>query len=479
METPTLAPPDVRLAAMKADRGPARSPAKFAVLAFALGLAVPAGAQTVPKLPFEKYTLPNGLEVILHEDHSVPIVTVNTWFHVGSGDEDPGRTGFAHLFEHIMFMGSEHVPVGMFDVWLESAGANNNGSTTEDRTNYYEDMPANALPLALWLDADRMGWLIPTMDSAKVDLQRDVVKNERRQSYENQPYGRSYETMLAALFPPTHPYSWPVIGSMKDLSTASLDDVKNFFRRCYAPNNATLSIGGDFDPAQVKQLVEKYFGNIPRGPAIDRKTTVPAPQLARDTFLVLEDRVQLPRLYYMYESTKLFSSDDAPLEITGRILGGDKTSRLYKRLVYDLQVAQDVAAYQNGMRLDGIFMIQVTPKPGHTPAELAKLVDEEIAGLVEKGVTDRELQRAKNSISAAFLDRLSAVGGFSGKSDLLNYYNYFVGTPDYVQQDLARYTSTTGADIQRVARAQFAKPKVVLTVVPEGQTNLKVSGGGQ
>ena len=388
-------------------------------------LAVPAGAQTVPKLPFEKYTLPNGLEVILHEDHSVPIVTVNTWFHVGSGDEDPGRTGFAHLFEHIMFMGSEHVPVGMFDVWLESAGANNNGSTTEDRTNYYEDMPANALPLALWLDADRMGWLIPTMDSAKVDLQRDVVKNERRQGYENQP------------------------------------------------------IGGDFDPAQVKQLVEKYFGNIPRGPAIDRKTTVPAPQLARDTFLVLEDRVQLPRLYYMYESTKLFSSDDAPLEITGRILGGDKTSRLYKRLVYDLQVAQDVAAYQNGMRLDGIFMIQVTPKPGHTPAELAKLVDEEIAGLVAKGVTDRELQRAKNSISAAFLDRLSAVGGFSGKSDLLNYYNYFVGTPDYVQQDLARYTSTTGADIQRVARAQFAKPKVVLTVVPEGQTNLKVSGGGQ
>ena len=436
--------------------------------------AATASAQTVPKLKFEKYTLPNGLEVILHEDHSVPLVTVNTWFHVGSGDEEPGRTGFAHLFEHIMFMGSQHVPVGQFDVWLESAGANNNGSTTEDRTNYYEDMPSNALPLALWLDADRMGWLIPTMDSAKVDLQRDVVKNERRQSYDNQPYGRAYETMLAALFPPTHPYSWPVIGSMKDLSAASLEDVKNFFRRYYAPNNATLAIGGDFDPDTVKALVQKYYANIPRGPAITRKTTVPPPQITHDTALVMEDRVQLPRLYYMYESQKLFGPDDANLEILGRILGGDKTSRLYQRLVYDLQVAQDVAAYQNGMRLDGVFMIQVTPKPGHTPAEMAKLVNEEIDKIVQQGITDRELQRAKNSIAAGFLDRLSAVGGFGGKADLLNYYNYFAGTPDYVQQDLARYTSATTSEIQRVAREQFSKPKVVLTVVPEGQTNLKV-----
>ncbi|HUP89322.1 MAG TPA: pitrilysin family protein [Longimicrobiales bacterium] len=447
---------------------------KLLSLALVLGSTSIATAQSIPKLQFEKYTLPNGLEVILHEDHSVPLVTVNTWFHVGSGDEDPGRTGFAHLFEHIMFMGSQHVPVGMFDVWLESAGANNNGSTTEDRTNYYEDMPANALPLALWLDADRMGWLIPTMDISKVDLQRDVVKNERRQSYDNQPYGRAYETILAALFPPTHPYSWPVIGSMKDLSAAQLEDVKNFFRRYYAPNNATISIGGDFNPAEVKQLIDKYFGNIPRGPAITRKTSVPAPQITKDVFLVMEDQVQLPRMYYTYQSTKLFGADDANLEIMARILGGDNTSRLYKRLVYELQVAQDVAAFQNGMRLDGIFQIRVTPKPGHTPAEMAKLVDEEVAKIVNSGVTERELQRAKNSIAAGFLDRLSAVGGFSGKSDLLNYYNYFVGTPDYVQQDLARYTNATSSDIQRVAREQFAKPKVVLTVVPEGQTNLKV-----
>jgi zinc protease len=432
--------------------------------------------QTIPKIEFEKYELPNGLQVILHEDRSVPLVSVNTWFLVGSGDEDPGRTGFAHLFEHIMFMGSQHVPVGMFDVWLESAGANNNGSTTEDRTNYYEDLPANALPLALWLDADRMGWLLPTMDSAKLDLQRDVVKNERRQSYENQPYGRSTETILAALFPPSHPYSWPVIGSMQDLSAATLEDVSNFFRRYYAPNNASLAIAGDFDKTEVRQLIQKYFGSIPRGPAITRKTTVPPPQIARDTFLVLEDRVQLPRVYYTWQSERRFGPDEAAVEILGRILGGDKTSRLYQRLVYELQVAQDVVAFQDGMRMDGLFRVWVTPKPGNAPVAIAKLMDEEIAKLVASGITHRELQRARNTISAEFLDRLSAVGGFGGKADLLNSYNYFVGNPDYVQQDLARYMNTTVTDVQRVARALFAKPKVVLTVVPEGQTQLKVGG---
>src|SRR5690349_12007543 len=212
-----------------------------------LALAVTAGAQATPKIKFEKYTLPNGLEVILHEDHSTPVVAVNTWYHVGSGDERPGRTGFAHLFEHIMFMGSEHVPVGQFDRLLEGAGANNNGNTTTDRTAYFEWLPSNALQLALWLDADRMGRLLPTMDQPKLDLQRDVVKNERRESVDNVPYGRAEETMLAALYPAGHPYSWDVIGSMADLSAATLDDVRQFFRTYYAPNNATLTIAGDFD----------------------------------------------------------------------------------------------------------------------------------------------------------------------------------------------------------------------------------------
>ncbi|HEY8507879.1 MAG TPA: pitrilysin family protein, partial [Steroidobacteraceae bacterium] len=436
-------------------------------------------AQQIPRIQFEKYTLPNGLQVILHEDHSVPLVSVNVWYHVGSGDEDPGRTGFAHLFEHIMFMGSQNVPVGMFDIWLESAGANNNGSTTEDRTNYYEDMPSNALPLALWLEADRMGWLLPTMDQTKLDLQRDVVQNERRQSVDNQPYGRANETILAALFPPEHPYSWPVIGSLEDLSAATLDDVISFFRKYYAPNNASIAIAGDFDPAEVKQLIEKYFGSIPRGPAIVRKTEIPPPRITRDTFLVLEDRVQLPRLYYGWQSAKAFSPDHAALSLLASIFGQGRTSRLYQRLVYELQVAQDVIAYHDPGRFDGQFRIVVTPKPGETPARMAELVNEEINRIVQEGVSERELQRAKNGLRADLLDALASVGGFGGKADLLNYYNFYVGTPDYIQQDIARYEAVTTADIQRVAREQFAKPKVVLTVVPEGQSELAVKGGDE
>ena len=285
----------------------------IATLVLVLG-AAGVTAQNVPPLRYEKYTLPNGLQVILHQDKSVPLVTVNTWYLVGSGDELPGRTGFAHLFEHVMFMGSQNVPVNMFDVWLESAGASNNGTTNEDRTMYYEDVPSNALPLALWLDADRMGWLLPTMDQKKLDLQRDVVQNERRQGVDNQPYGRAYETIVAALYPPDHPHSWDVIGSMKDLTAASLDDVKNFFRKYYAPNNASIVIAGDFEPEPTKAWVQKYFGAIPRGPAFERRATVPPPRIQRDTFLVLEDQVQLPRVYYTWQSVPAYKAGDAELD---------------------------------------------------------------------------------------------------------------------------------------------------------------------
>ncbi|HUQ82968.1 MAG TPA: pitrilysin family protein [Gemmatimonadaceae bacterium] len=448
----------------------ARSAAAALTLAIAPALA---GAQTVPAMPHEKYTLPNGLEVILAEDHSVPLVAVNTWFKVGSGDELLGRTGFAHLFEHIMFMGSENVPVGKFDQWLEAAGANNNGSTSEDRTNYYEWMPSNALPLALWLDADRMGRLLPTMDLPKVDVQRDVVKNERRQGVDNVPYGRADETILPVLFGAGHPYSWDVIGSMADLSAASLEDVKNFFRTYYAPNNATLSIVGDFHSDSVKKLVQLYFGGIPRGPALPPRPAITPRPVPRDTFLVLEDKVQLPRLYYSWRTVKAFHDDDASLELLGYVLAGDKNSRLYKRLVYDLQVAQDVRANQNARRLDGSFQIIVTPKPGHTPAEMAKLVNEEIQKLVANGATDRELARAQNTTRAQFLDRIASD---LGKADQLNYYNYFVGTPDYARQDAARYDKVTLADIKRVATSYLLKPRVTLTVVPEGKRDLMVTG---
>ena len=437
---------------------------------------MPAAAQGVPKLQFEKLTLPNGLGVILHEDHSTPIVVVDTWYHVGSGDERPGRTGFAHLFEHLMFMGSQNVPQGQFDKLLESVGADNNGSTTFDRTNYYEQLPSNALPLALWLDADRMGNLLPVMDQAKLDLQRDVVKNERRQRYDNVPYGRANETIWAALFPVGHPYHWPTIGSMVDLSAASLEDVKQFFRTYYAPNNATVVIAGDFQRDSAVAWVNRYFAGIPRGPAVPPPTALPAVSIPRDTFLVLEDKVTLPRLFETWHSVKLYHPDDAVLDVLADVLAGDKNSRLYKRLVFDMQVAQDVNAYQASLRRDGYFQITVTPKPGQTPSRMEALVAEEIGKVARDGVTARELARSLNSRRASFLDQLAAV---LGKADQLASYDYNAGTPDYVQQDLARYERVTAADVQRVAATYLGKPKVVLTVVPEGKRQMMVSGGAK
>ena len=430
-----------------------------------------AAAQQTLSLPHEKYTLPNGLEVILHEDRSVPMVALNVYYKVGSGDEKTGRTGFAHLFEHVMFMGSQNVPVNMFDSWLEGAGANNNGSTTEDRTDYWIEMPSNALPLALWLDADRMGWLLPTMDQQKLDVQRDVVKNERRQRVDNVPYGRSFETIGFAMFPEGHPYHWPVIGSMADLSAATVDDVKEFFRTYYAPNNASLAISGDFNRDSVKTWVNRYFGPIPRGPQMPPRPTPAQITLPKDTFLVLEDRVQLPRIYWAWPSAPLFHQDDAVLDVIAYVLAADKNSRLYKRLVYDMQIAQDVAAFQSSAKLQSTFYVWATPKPGQSPAKIAGIVNEEIAKLLKEGITERELDRARNSFLAQKIDQLATV---NGKAGLLNYYNYFAGKPDFAAEDAARYERMTREDVHRVAHAYLEKPKVVLTVVPQGQPQLKV-----
>ncbi|MBY0490573.1 MAG: insulinase family protein [Gemmatimonadaceae bacterium] len=429
-------------------------------------------AQKAPSIPHEKYTLPNGLEVILHVDRSVPIVAVEQFYKVGSGDEKKGRTGFAHLFEHVMFMGSQNVPVGKFDEWLEAAGASNNGSTTEDRTNYYETGPSNALPLMLWLDADRMGWLLPTMDQAKLDLQRDVVKNERRQSYDNVPYGRAFETLLPVMFPADHPYSWPVIGSMSDLSAAALDDVKDFFRRYYAPNNATITIAGDFNPDSAKAWVSKYFSRIPRVEAPVRPT-VPAVRLTKDTVLVMEDRVQLPRVYYAWHGVKAFSKDDAALEALGEILANGKSSRLYKTLVYEKQIAASVNYGNQSNKLDGLLLLSATAKPNVHPRELDAEIAKTIRDIATNGITDRELTRVKNGVRASMLDRLSSV---LGKASQLSYYNYFTGTPDYMAQDLARYEALTAADIQRAAQQYLVQqPKIVLTVVPEGKKDLALT----
>lgn len=433
--------------------------------------AAPAAARKL-SVPYVLDSLPNGLTLIVHEDHSTPIVTTDVWFHVGSGDEKPGRTGFAHLFEHLMFMGSEHAENPQFDRLLEAAGANNNGSTTEDRTNYYESGPSSALPLMLWLEADRMGWLLPTMDKPKVDLQRDVVKNERRQSYENQPYGlvADYEPKL--MYPAGHPYSWPVIGSMADLSAASVDDVKNFFRQYYAPNNATIVVAGDVNANEVKALVKKYFSAVPRGPKIERPA--PAPFTVRDTAVTLEDRVQLPRLYLEWHTVKGWHGDDAALDIAAAVLAGPRTARLPQALVYNNELATNVFANQDGKRLDGDFSIVATARPGKGLDTLRTVIDAELRKLAAEGPNARELEQAKNTIEASFLRRIESV---MGKADQLNSYFYKTGKPDSFQADIDRYRNVTAADVQRVIKKYLLTNRVMISVVPQGKPELAAKKG--
>lgn len=428
-------------------------------------------------IPHTKRTLGNGLDVIVHEDHQLPMVAVNVWYHVGSKNEKPGRTGFAHLFEHIMFEGSANVPEGDFDNLLEAAGGVNNGSTANDRTNYWENIPSNALELALWLEADRMGFLLETMTQEKLDIQRDVVKNERRQGVDNQPYGLAFETVYENLYPAEHPYHWPVIGSMEDLSAATLDDVKDFFRTYYAPNNASIAVAGDVSETEVRRLVEKYFGDIPAGPPIP-EVTFPDAALSADRNLVLEDAVQLPRLYVAWHSPKGYTDEDAALDVLASVLTEGKSSRLFKRLVYDEQIAQDVSAFQDGMELGGAFWIIATAKPDVSLGRLADAVREELDRLVAEGVAAEERERAVNGVETGFVRSLERVGGFGGKADRLNEYHFSVGTPGWVRHDLARYQRVTEAAVADVARSWLAgKPAVWLSVVPRGRSDLAVPSG--
>src|SRR5215218_8168964 len=311
----------------------------------------------VPTLPLVRYTLPNGMTALLSEDHSAPVVALTVWYHVGSKNEKPGRTGFAHLFEHMMFEGSQNVATGEHRRLIQSLGGSFNGSTNEDRTNYYETLPSNQLETAIWLEADRMATLLTRVNQERLDAEREIVKNERRLRVDNQPFGSSGEVTSAALYPASHPYSWPVIGSMTDLSAASLEDVKQFFRTYYAPNNATMVIAGDFNRDSALTWVNRYFSAIPRGPQMPARPVVPVVTVPRDTFLVLEDRVTLARLHQTWRGERIYHENDAPLDILASVLAGDKNSRLYKRLVFDMQVAQDVTAFNNSTKLDGYFSI--------------------------------------------------------------------------------------------------------------------------
>ncbi len=432
---------------------------------------LPLGAQAPPakplEVPYEQFTLSNGLTVILHRDTSVPVVSVNVWYHVGSANERPGRTGFAHLFEHLMFEGSKHVEEGAFDVLLEGAGASSNGSTDLDRTNYFIDLPANALELTLFLESDRMGYLLDTMSPGRVDGQRDVVKNERRQSYENRPYGMASIEIDKMLWPAGHPYSWPTIGYMEDLTAASHEDVIAFFKTYYVPNNASLVIAGDIDVNRTRALVEKWFGEIPRGPVV-QPIAPPAAILTEVTRQTLTDQVRLPRLYLAWLTPRAYAPGNAALDVASSILADGKNSRLYKRLVYETQMAQDVAAFQQSGVLGSSFQIIATARPGHTAAELQKAIDEEVERLRRQPPDGREVQRVLNQIEASFYRGMERVGGFGGKANQLNAY-YFAGAgPDFFAEDLARYTSLSPSDVQAAIRRWLPPDRrVELVVEPE------------
>ncbi len=474
----TVHPLPMPLRTMRLSRSAARAAALLALTAtpFATSAqAQPMGTAAPPmarlSVPYERFQLANGLDVLLHRDASTPTLTVNTWYHVGVAQEKPGRTGFAHLFEHLMFEGSANVPEGAIDTWIEAAGGNTNGSTTNDRTNYTTDAASNALDLALFVDADRMRSLLGASDPSIIDGQRDVVKNERRQSYENQPYGLAQPILGQYLFAEGHPYHWPVIGSMDDLTAATPADVTDFFHTYYTPNNATVVVAGDIDTAEARRLVEKHYGGIPRGPAIPAQTLVNA-DLAAETRIVQEDDVQLPRLYLAYHSPAAYAAGDAAAQALAAVLAGGKNSRLYKRLVYEMQIAQDVAAYQDGNRLGGGFFLIATARPGHTLAEILAVVDEEIARLKTGGADAREVERFVNQAEASFLSGLQSVGSFGGKADQLNGYLFFTGTPDYFEADLARYRALGARDVQDAAQT-FLHPgaRIVLSMVPTGQAD--------
>ena len=424
----------------------------------------------VPQLKFEKYKLPNGLVVILSEDHRLPMVAVNLWYHVGPANELPGRTGFAHLFEHMMFEGSRHVPGNAHFHLLEAAGASDiNGTTDFDRTNYFQTLPSNQLELALWLESDRMGYLPDKLDQANLSNQQDVVRNERRQSLENAPYGVVEEGMMHLLYPKGHPYYGDVIGSHLDIQSAKLEDVRNFFKLYYAPNNASLSIVGDFHPEHAKELVEKYFGPLKRGEEVPR-ITAKTPPITAERRAVIQDNVQLPRVYQAWLTSPIFKPGDAEAELSAAVLGGGKSSRLYKKLVYEKQIALDVAANQQPLMLGSEFQVQATARPGVKPEGLEKAINAELEAFRANGPTEEELKRARNVIESRIIEGLETLGGFGGVADRLNSYNHFLGTPDFLAADIARYESASVESLKAFAQNQLGNnQRVVVYGVPGKQ----------
>jgi zinc protease len=423
-------------------------------------------------IPYTLRTLDNGLDVIVHQDRNCPIVAVNVWYHVGSKNEVPGRTGFAHLFEHLMFEGSKHYDHGYFQP-LQQAGGSLNGSTNADRTNYWEVVPSNALELALWMESDRMGYLLPALTDAKFRNQREVVLNERRQNYENRPYGLAGMALVSELYPPDHPYHWLTIGAAEDLKAAHVDDVRAFFQTYYHPRNASLALAGDVDVDEALDLAERYFGSLAPGVEPPPVSAPPVPPRTRETRLLLEDRVELPRLYVAWHSPTLFGTDDAELDLVADVLAGGKTSRLYRALVYEQRVATEVAASQNSRELSGYFQVVATAAPGRSLAEVQASIDRELEKVQADGPTPAEIERGVAQAEAHFISRLQTVGGFGGKSDQLNAYNVFLGDPSFFERDLGRYRRADAAGLTAAARTWLRHDqRVTLSVVPRGRREL-------
>jgi zinc protease len=426
-----------------------------------------AAPRDIPTINLEKYVLPNGLEVILSEDHRLPLVAVNLWYHVGPANEDPGRTGFAHLFEHMMFQGSKHVAGDTHFKSLEGAGASDvNGTTDFDRTNYFETVPSNQLDLALWLESDRMGYLLDKVDQANLSNQQDVVRNERRQSVENRPYGIVEEALFHQLFPKGHPYYASIIGSHEDIQAAKLDDVKNFFKQYYAPNNASLTIVGDIDKAATKALVEKYFGTLKQGKPV-AKPSMQTPSITAERRAVVKDRVELPKVYMAWLTSPIFKPGDADADIASSVLGMGRSSRLFKKLVYEQQIAQTVTASQQSLTLGSVFTIEATARPGHTAEELEKSIDEALHTLRDSGPDASEVDRARNVIETRIIQGLETLGGFGGVADRLNSYNHYLGNPAFLSDDIERYRAVTPESVKTFVQQQLTPTsRVVVYAVP-------------
>jgi zinc protease len=415
-------------------------------------------------IEYKKFKLKNGLEVILYRDNSLPLVTVNIWYKVGSANECQGKTGFAHLFEHMMFQGSENVPKEKHFKYIQEAGGSLNGSTSFDRTNYYETVPSDSLELALWLESDRMGFLLPAMTQEKLENQIGVVSNERRERYENQPYGLAWELIFSNLYPQNHPYSWPTIGWMEDIQSFKLNDIKNFFKTYYAPNNASLVIAGDIEVDSTIQLVEKYFDELKSSTNV-KSVIIPDDRLSEKKLIVYKDSVPLPRIYLAWNSDYLYGKDDATLDILSEVLSGSKNSRLYKKLVFEKQIVQDISTFQYSAKYEGTFIIIATAKPEIELDLIKSEIFKELETLKNEGINNKELSRSKNSIKSSYIYSLQKI---SSLADTINNYNYYLSEPNSFSFDLNRYQQIDKEFVRIITDKYLSKPYVELRIIPGG-----------